>query len=175
MRSPTGLKRLVALLVGGLLAAFSGVIVGESSVSPGSKASDMDACVAPSEEMRRYHMLYLTHDRVETVRNGVRGLKYSLSDCVDCHAAKDDSGGYLPVDGEGQFCDSCHNYTAVTLACFQCHRKVPQEEGDSAGLGESAGPDGAEREVYSLLSDLKQAPGLSVRELARLHAKIQED
>jgi len=175
MRSPTGIKRFIGLLMGGLLAALSSAVFSESTVTPGSKASGMDACVAPSEEMRRYHMLYLKHDRVETVRKGVRGLKYSLSDCVDCHAAEDEKGGYQPVDAEGQFCDSCHNVTAVTLACFQCHRTTP--EGDEVSSITNSGNEigGGDRQAYGLLLDIESAAGLTADELARLHAKVQED
>jgi len=176
MRSPTGIKRFIGLLMGGLLTALSSAVSGESTITPGSRASGMDACVAPSEEIRRYHMLYLKHDRVETVRKGVRGLKYSLADCVDCHAAEDEKGGYQPVDGEGQFCDSCHNYTAVTLACFQCHRTTPEGDGVSGitNLSKGIGDDG-DRQAYGLLIDTEASAGMTADKLARLHAKAQED
>ncbi len=167
MRSSTGIKRVARLLLGGALLLLSAVALSESSVTPGSKAAGLDSCVAPTAEMRRYHMLYLTHDRNATVREGKRDIKYSLAQCVDCHAAKDDKGGYVPVDAEGQFCESCHNYTAVTLACFQCHRKVPEEKRGALDALKS-GTAGAR--AYGLLLDDGQAPALSIQEFARLHA-----
>ena len=36
--------------------------------------------------MRRNHMELLKHQRDDTVRSGIRGAKYSLKDCVGCHA-----------------------------------------------------------------------------------------
>ena len=85
-------------------------------------------CVEPVEAMRRNHMDYLKHERIAAVHNGVRGSKYSIAECVDCHAGRDAAGKPVPVTAEGQFCQKCHNYTAVHIECFQCHRKVPQEK-----------------------------------------------
>jgi len=75
-------------------------------------------------------MDYLKHQRDETVHRGIRGAKHSLVDCVDCHASKDADGKDIPVDAEGQFCQKCHAYTAVSIPCFQCHRKTPQGKKD---------------------------------------------
>lgn len=170
MRSSTGIYRVLGLLVGGLLFAFSAVVLSETlSVAPGSKAAGLDSCVAPTAEMRRYHMQYLTHDRNETVRAGKRGVKYSLSACVDCHAAKDDKGGYTPVNAEGQFCEACHNYAAVEPVCFQCHRKVPEEKSSALGAVK-AGNDGY---ALGLLMQDGQVPSLSADEYARVHAIVE--
>lgn len=123
-----GLKRIVALVMGGIFLSFSAVAISGSAVVKGSKAAGMESCVAPTEEMRRYHMEYLKHERNEVVHQGVRGSKYSLPKCVSCHASKDDSGHSVPVNAENQFCDSCHKQAAVKITCFQCHRKVPEEK-----------------------------------------------
>ncbi len=83
------------------------------------KAQKAENCVAPVSEMRRYHMQYLKHQRVETLRKGVRGNPYSLKSCVNCHAVKDKAaGGARTADA---FCSSCHKYAAVTIDCFSCH------------------------------------------------------
>jgi len=170
MRSSTGINRLLlGLLVGGLLVALSSVALSETSVAPGSKAAGLDSCVAPTAEMRRYHMLYLTHDRNETVRAGKRGVKYSLSACVDCHAAKDDKGEYVPVNAEGQFCEACHNYTAVEPVCFQCHRKVPEAKSSALGAVKAGNDDYA----LGLLMQDGQVPSLSADEYARVHAIVE--
>ncbi len=74
-------------------------------------------CVAPVAEMRRYHMDYLSHQRDDTVRGGIRGAKFSLRDCIACHAvpAKAAQRSVEP------FCDACHVYAAVKIDCFECH------------------------------------------------------
>ena len=173
MRSSTGIKRIAGLLVGGLLAALTMAVQSEPAkvgvVTPGSKAASMESCVAPTEEMRRNHMDYLKHDRVLVVRQGIRDTKFQLSECVDCHAAKDDKGGYKPVNGEGQFCDSCHDYTAVSLPCFQCHRKTPEEKGASAA---AAGQD--PHHGFAALPGIEGQPSPSADELRRLHVMTLE-
>jgi hypothetical protein len=67
-------------------------------------------------------MELLKHQRDDTVRGGIRGAKYSLKDCVGCHAgAKTRSVAAAP----GDFCVSCHSYAAVTIDCFECHTGKP--------------------------------------------------
>lgn len=93
-------------------------------------------CVQPEAEMRRNHMKYILHQRDETMHEGVRTRQYSLEECVNCHASKDESGDYLPVNGPDQFCSSCHSYAAVNIDCFQCHATRPVR--DSALQTQSA-------------------------------------
>lgn len=97
-------------------------------VVPGSRAAAMDSCVEPTRAMRRYHMEYIRHQRDTTVYDGIRHTKYSLSGCVDCHAAHDANGVPVPVSDKGQFCNACHETAAVTLNCFDCHATVPDGE-----------------------------------------------
>ena len=173
MRSSTGIKRFAGLFVGRLLAALSTGALSDSAVTKGSKAANLEACVAPTSEMRRNHMDYLKHGRVETVRDGVRGLKYSLAECVDCHAEKSPDGGYKPVDGEGQFCAACHAYTAVSLACFQCHRKTP---GEKISFLKSESGSG-QLDTLSIEQLLGGTPefALTTEAYAQLHAKTPEE
>ena len=84
-------------------------------------------CVRPTDEMRRNHMALLKHDRDLTVLQGVRTVDGSLSECVACHANKDDHNAFVAVNVEDEFCAGCHEYTGVTLDCFQCHATVPTE------------------------------------------------
>lgn len=88
-----------------------------------------EKCVAPTDEMRREHMNMILHQRDETVRDGIRGIsaKYSLKDCIDCHAGYDEHDKPIPINAEGQFCESCHTYAAVSIDCFACHRTTPLE------------------------------------------------
>jgi hypothetical protein len=119
--------------VGGLLLALStGALSASSVVTEGSKAAGLQACVEETPVMRRNHMKFLKHQRHETVHEGVRGTKHSLAGCVDCHASRDAAGEPKPVNGDGQFCQTCHNYAAVSIDCFQCHRTIPREESAAA-------------------------------------------
>ncbi len=98
------------------------------SVLKGSKAYELDSCVEPTPLMRKKHYAFLKHDRDITVHQGVRTIKHSLAGCVDCHAAKDETGKYQPVTAPGQFCESCHEYAGVELPCFSCHSAEPSSK-----------------------------------------------
>ena len=82
-------------------------------------------CVEPTDVMRRDHFEYLMHHRQISVHLGVRSKRHSLVGCVDCHASQAEDGVYIPVNEPGQFCGSCHIYTAVKIDCFSCHAAVP--------------------------------------------------
>jgi hypothetical protein len=81
-------------------------------------------CVLPTPTMRSTHMQMLVDWRENVVRSrekgapGVRefvtpdGKKYLASltnTCMNCHSNK------------AEFCDTCHNYAAVTPNCWGCH------------------------------------------------------
>jgi hypothetical protein len=84
-------------------------------------------CVEEPKLMRKIHMNLLKHQRDETMHKGIRGQKYSLADCIECHASKTTNS----VLGSNEaFCQGCHVYAAVKLDCFECHtskRKVTAE------------------------------------------------
>ncbi len=122
-----GKQQLAMLLTGVLSLLMGSTVVAESAVTPGSKAAGMDACIASTSLMRRDHMELLKHDRKLAVRQGIRDNKASLTECVACHAEKSSSGEFKPINAEGQFCATCHDYVAVSVTCFQCHRKTPEE------------------------------------------------
>ncbi len=84
-----------------------------------------DACVAPTEVMRRDHMKFLLHQRDLTVHQGIRTPRFSLVGCVDCHVQRNLEGGFIPVDAPDQFCEVCHTYTSVQMDCFECHATTP--------------------------------------------------
>ena len=113
------------LLVIGLLVFAGSATAGDSFPTwPEPKG---EKCVEPTDIMRREHMDFILHQRDETMHRGIRGAKHSLKDCIDCHAGYDDSGKPLPINQEGQFCESCHTYAAVSIDCFSCHRTTPAE------------------------------------------------
>ncbi len=97
-------------------------------------------CVLPEAEMRRRHPDLLKHDRIKTLREGIRAkadgepLDGSLKQCINCHAVKDESDKYVRIDNDQHFCVSCHKYAAVTIDCFQCHRDIPEGSGDFHAL-----------------------------------------
>lgn len=125
-------RRLVWLAATILTLAF-GSLSASDWLAKGSKATGEKTCVIPdTEEMRRNHMAYLKHERHDAVRNGVT-VTHSIAGCVNCHGGFDDTGNAIPVnghaaDGTPQFCEGCHEYVGVSLDCFQCHRKIPQEK-----------------------------------------------
>jgi hypothetical protein len=90
---------------------------------PVVKIEKGEACVAPTEDMRRDHMNMLLHQRDRTLRQGIREPHFSLKNCVDCHASRE-TGSVLGKDG---FCSSCHVYAAVSMDCFECHTPLRQK------------------------------------------------
>ncbi|MES9939944.1 MAG: sulfur reduction protein DsrJ [Candidatus Thiodiazotropha sp. 6PLUC2] len=133
--SNSALLVLLAVLFAPAMHAFA-----ESGlIAENSKAASLKSCVAPTDLIRRNHMDFLKHGRDDTVRDGVRGLEYSLSECIDCHASKDAQGESVPVTDEGEFCQVCHGYVAVSPACFQCHRTTPDDKAKGTKLGHHTG------------------------------------
>ncbi|WP_296815719.1 hypothetical protein [Thiobacillus sp.] len=53
-----------------------------------TKAVKGEQCVEPNDFMRRNHMKVLLHHRDETVLEGIRTKKYSLKECINCHASE---------------------------------------------------------------------------------------
>ncbi len=127
--------RTTLVCLGLLLACYS-FARDDGPVIPRGKG---EQCVAETSLMRRNHMDYLLHQRDETVIKGLRDKPFSLVECVDCHARRDDAGKAIRVDAEGEFCQSCHTYAAVKIDCFSCHAAVPESgspghQPDSASL-----------------------------------------
>jgi len=86
-----------------------------------------EQCVEPVDDMRRYHMKYILHQRDDTMHRGIRTEKYSLKECVECHAKRDQGGEFMPINAPGQFCQSCHAYASVRIDCFECHATKPKQ------------------------------------------------
>lgn len=87
------------------------------------KALKGEQCVEPTEYMRRNHMKVLTHQRDETVHEGIRTKKHSLKECINCHASQQTGSVTAAKDN---FCVSCHSYASVKIDCFDCHSSKPQ-------------------------------------------------
>ena len=110
------LRIFLAVLLPALLAAP--LSVSAAAPKPAVKIENPGQCIAPAEEMRRNHMEMLKHQRDRTMRQGIRGEKASLNECINCHASKQ-TGSVLGKDG---FCQECHSYAAVKLDCWDCHQ-----------------------------------------------------
>jgi len=114
-----------------LTAVLFGTVLADEdmdSISRGYKADKLEACVEPTDFMRRNHMELILHQRDLTVHEGIRIKDDSLANCVDCHASRDAQGKAIPVNAEDQFCDRCHEQAAVELPCFQCHATIPDSD-----------------------------------------------
>lgn len=96
--------------------------------------TDAEKCIRPTDYMRRNHMNLLLHKRDATMRQGIRKKDASLQGCVDCHSKNDDKGVAIPVNADGQFCSTCHEYAAVKLDCFECHRTTPDVPASTASI-----------------------------------------
>ena len=90
-----------------------------------------DKCVEDEDFMRRNHMKLLMHQRDETMHKGIRTKKYSLQNCIDCHASKKNNS---VIGSNENFCQSCHSYAAVKVDCFECHSSKPKAATAAAGF-----------------------------------------
>lgn len=88
-----------------------------------TKAIKGEQCVEPNDFMRRNHMKVLLHHRDETVLEGIRTKKFSLKECINCHASEKTGSVAASKD---DFCVSCHSYASVKIDCFDCHSTKPQ-------------------------------------------------
>jgi hypothetical protein len=79
-----------------------------------------------NEYMRKRHMDLMRHDRDLTMHEGDREIGASLKQCFDCHAAKDDHGQVVTYASDKHFCRVCHDFVAVKVDCFMCHRSTPE-------------------------------------------------
>ncbi len=108
-------------------------------ISPGQG----DSCVEDTDFMRRNHMLVLKHQRDQTMHEGIRSKKYSLKECVTCHAVPGPDSRPVTTSSPQHFCRSCHDYAAVSIDCFQCHASRPDPDVLPSGHAPSStSPDG---------------------------------
>ncbi len=102
---------------------------------PAAKAVKGEKCVEPTEVMRRDHMQMVLHQRDDTMHQGIRTVKHSLKNCVNCHADPQ-TGSVL---GKNGFCESCHSYAAVSMDCFGCHTDKAEKQAAAAPSREAVG------------------------------------
>jgi len=143
-KQQTRFALLAALFTSGMLVMGTVTAHGDEQHAAGKKGrvpmpvhtfAKGEKCVEPTEEMRRNHMEKILHQRDETVHRGIRTTKYSLKNCIDCHADPKTNS----VLGKDGFCESCHRYASVTIDCFSCHN--PKRDTRAAeGAGTNAAP-----------------------------------
>jgi hypothetical protein len=109
------IRFLLALAV---CASLGGLAQAAEPVIPKAKG---ERCVEDNRTMRTSHMDLLKHQRDLTVREGVRGAKHALRDCLTCHAVPDAKGQTVGIEDSRHFCNVCHGYAAVRIDCFECH------------------------------------------------------
>ncbi len=144
-------KHITAGLVAGVLGAFAVSAAVAGDVGPKVPVDrSKGECVLPGDEMRRVHMDILKHRRDATMYQGIRGGKQALEACLTCHMVKDEKTGKpVTVKSEKHFCRVCHDFAAVTVDCWQCHKSVPEEASRQAMIG----PDGKMK--ASMIAQLK--------------------
>ena len=113
-----------------------------------------------NEFWRRNHMDLLAHDRDLTVRDGNREIQASLKSCFECHAATNDQGTVLTAQSPNHFCSACHQYVAVKIDCFVCHRSTPDGVDEYAARASLVAPVPMpikDADVQSIIAYLKKA------------------
>ena len=108
-----------------VLTLFGGGLAFAAEFGPVIKMNASGECVAPVEEMRRFHMQVLFDQRDRVVKQGIRDRTFSFDQCIRCHGSQNASGDYIPINNEGEFCQTCHAYASVKIDCFDCHANVP--------------------------------------------------
>lgn len=126
----------VALVLVSLLVALAGLndVLGAPEDEGVAKGVPMpviprgqgDSCVDDTEFMRRNHMTVLQHQHGEPRLKGKRSEEYSLKECVACHAVMGPDARPVTADSPEHFCRSCHDYVAVKIDCFDCHKSRPR-------------------------------------------------
>ncbi len=110
--------KAVALVPLAFLFALTPALAIAATPKPAIKIENPGECIAPTAKMRTDHKSMLSHARDRTLRQGIRGEKASLNGCIECHASKT-TGSVLGKEG---FCQTCHDYAAVKVDCWQCHQ-----------------------------------------------------
>lgn len=116
------MKALASIFLTSLLLSVAGMATA-ADIAPRLDAARGGKCVEDPKFMRMNHMKLITHQRDETLRQGIRGGKYSLAECVNCHASKTNDS---VLGSKQNFCQGCHQYAAVKIDCFECHSSKPR-------------------------------------------------
>ena len=119
---------LATAMVAAVLALAPGDAAAGGVPQPEPARGKGEACVAETDFMRRNHPSLLEHQRDDTLRQGIRGDKFSLKECVACHAVPGADAKPITVQNPKHFCRECHEYAAVQIDCVDCHNSVPDDK-----------------------------------------------
>ncbi len=115
----------IAVLFGLLMMLAGGAVAeGRAALLPDIPKGVGEAHSEGNGFWRRNHMEMMRHDRDLTLRRGEREIEASLKGCFECHAVSDDQGTPVTYDSDKHFCRVCHDYVAVKVDCFTCHRSA---------------------------------------------------
>ncbi|MCB1519934.1 MAG: hypothetical protein KDJ37_05080 [Hyphomicrobiaceae bacterium] len=147
-------KRLLTVVA--IAIAITGAMTPVIAGPPQPAKGRGDKCVADTEWMRRNHMTALHHKRDDTVHEGVRTKTFSLTGCIDCHQVAGTDGRAVTVADPKHFCRTCHDYTAVSVDCFQCHASRPGDPVTTGSADSGHHPPGAAADIAALDRYLKE-------------------
>ncbi|MEE8484858.1 MAG: hypothetical protein V3S46_09700 [Nitrospinota bacterium] len=99
----------VVLLSPMIYSAVSNGFFGETTMPKLVLPTNAEKCIEDTDYMRANHMKLLLHVRDDVVREGVRKVTQTLSNCKTCHTKR------------AEFCDKCHEYAGAKPECFGCH------------------------------------------------------
>jgi predicted CXXCH cytochrome family protein len=116
-----------------MLAGAQERVTGSRVPTPKPARGKGEKCVADTDWMRRNHMTVLSHQRDDTVHDGIRTTRFSLKGCIECHAVKGADGNPVTIANDKHFCRTCHDYAAVRVDCFECHASRPEARATSSG------------------------------------------
>jgi hypothetical protein len=124
MKALAGIFMSLLLLFNAGLALAEDLVAVVGPLGPKLDIGKGGQCVEDPKFMRSNHFKLILHQRVATVRKGIRGSKYELTNCVECHASK---ANHSVLGTNQNFCQGCHAYAAVKIDCFECHSSKPRE------------------------------------------------
>ena len=122
------------------LPSLAGDKIGPVIPEAKEKATQEYGCVGPVTDMRKNHMNYILHQRDKTVQEGIRTTDHSLAECINCHVTPEEDGKFARFGEDQHFCSSCHNYSAVNVDCFDCHRDTPEQSNFKHSLTDKPNP-----------------------------------
>jgi len=129
----TGLLSLLVITAALLLGGGAQVMADGRVPMPNLATPKGEQCVEPTDTMRRYHMEFLKTQRDDTMRRGIRGGKYSIRGCVECHAGPTETPKGT-VQSVAAFCDQCHTYVGAAPDCWSCHNPVLDKKFDKVSF-----------------------------------------
>lgn len=151
---------IIAIL---MISALAAVAQERSSLLPEIPKASGAPHPEGNEFWRMKHMDLMLHDRDLTVRDGNRQIAASLKQCFDCHTTTDTGGNVVTYKSEKHFCRVCHDYVAVKVDCFMCHRSTPDgvdEKALNAAVLPMARPKADINRLAAYLESIRRATGL---------------